>query len=246
MGALTWQPLRGFDITASVAQRTRFPTLKERFSSAFGSLEPNPSLAPERATNLSLDATLQPIRELRVDAGVFDSEVRDLVIKVPLDAQTQQWQNAGRARGYGVAVSLRARPSRWLEASGGWAALRTRRLDQDPPNDVIPYQPDQKATVAITLLPIRDLALTVVGRYVGSQSFQNLDTLQWGTLGGSRMIDARVEVVATDGLRVWLRGTNLTDANVQGQFSFPEPGRQGFVGVSFAWPEEDTTPRGAT
>lgn len=239
MGALTWQPHRVVDVTASVAQRTRFPTLKERFSSAFGNLEPNPSLAPERATNMSLDASVRPIRQLRVDAGVFDSEVRDLVIQVPLNSQTMQWQNAGRARFYGVELALRSRPLRWLEVWGGWAAMKTRRLDQAPPTDVIPYRPDQKATVALTVLPIPTLAFTVVGRYVGSQSFQNKDTSQWGTLGGYKMVDARVDVMATDGLRLWLRGTNLTDANVQGQFSFPEPGRQMFVGASFSWPEEN-------
>jgi len=239
MGALTWQPHRVVDVTASIAQRTRFPTLKERFSSAFGNLEPNPSLAAERATNMSFDASVRPIRQLRVDAGVFDSEVRDLVIQVPLNAQTMQWQNAGRARFYGVELALRSRPLRWLEVWGGWAAMKTRRLDQSPPTDTIPYRPDQKATVAVTVLPIPALAFTVVGRYVGSQSFQNKDTSQWGTLGGYKMIDARVDVMAIDGLRLWLRGTNLLDGNVQGQFSFPEPGRQVFVGASVRWPEGD-------
>lgn len=236
MGALTWQPHGTLDLTASVAERTRFPTLKERFSSAFGNLEPNPSLAPERALNASVDASYRPIRAARLDVGLFDSEVRDLVIKVPLSSQTQQWQNAGRARFYGVEASLRARPKRWLELWAGWAAMKMRRLDQEPPNDVIPYRPDQKATVALTLLPTERLALTVVGRHIGSQSFQNPDTSRWGKLGSSQMLDARVEVIAAEGLRFWVRGTNLTDANIQGQYSFPEFGRQLFVGVSSAWP----------
>ncbi len=124
--------------------------------------------------------------------------------------------------------------------------MQTRRLDQLPPNDVIPYRPGQKATIALTLFPLHELALTVVGRYVGSQSFQNPDTSRWGKLGDYEMVDARLDVMAMTGVRCWIRGTNLMDANVQGQFSFPEPGRQVFLGVSSTWPAPDDEPRGAT
>ncbi len=246
MAALTWQPAEPIDVTASVARRTRFPTLKERFSSAFGNLEPNPTLAAEHATNLALDGSWRVMRKLRLDAGVFDSEVRALVIKVPLDAQTQQWQNAGRARFYGVEALLRASPARWLELWAGWAALHARRLDQPTPANMIAYKPGQKATVAVTVFPVSDVALTLVGRYVGSQDFQNFDTSRWGMLGGYRMLDARLDVRAVDGLRVWVRGTNLTDANVMSEYSFPEHGRELFAGMSLAWPDwdDDETSRG--
>jgi iron complex outermembrane recepter protein len=237
MGGLVWRPHRTLELGASAAERTRFPTLKERFSSAFGNLEPSPSLGPERATNLSLDLTLRPMHRLRVDASGFDSELRDLVIKVPLNAQTQQWQNAGRARLSGVGVSLRSRPVRWLRVWTGWAAMKARRLDQAPPDDVVPYRPDQKATVMVTLEPISRLAATVVGRYVGSQRFQNPDTLRWGRLGGYAELDARLSFMAAQGLWLWLRGTNLTDADAEGQYSFPEPGRQVFLGAASTWPD---------
>lgn len=236
MGALTYQPHRGVDLTAGVARRTRFATLKERFSSSFGNMEPNPALGPESATNLSLDASTRLLRWLRVDVGVFDSEVRDLIIKLPLTTQLSQWQNGGRARFYGVEGSVRARPTQWLEVWGGWAAMRMRRLDQEPPDDAIPYRPDQKGTVAVTLMPIPQVALTVVGRHVGNQRFQNPNTMLWGELGSHQLFDARVDVTAVDGLRMWVRGTNLTDANVQGHFSYPEAGRQLFVGASWTGP----------
>ncbi len=239
MAALTWQPHAMADLTASAAERTRFPTLKERFSSAFGNLEPNPSLAPERAANFAIDAALRPVREVRIDAGVFESEVRDLVIQVPLNAQTLQWQNVGRARIYGAELGVQARLASWVEVWGGWAAMKTRRLDQDPPEDVVPYRPGQKATVAVTWIPASLASLTLVGRYVGSQSFQNKDTAQWGTLGSSRMFDARLDLFPINGLRLWIRGTNLTDASVQSRYSFPEPGREVFAGASLTWPKDE-------
>lgn len=245
MGALTWQPAWPVEVSVSAAHRTRFPTLKERFSSAFGNLEPNPSLAPERATNLSLDGSYRPGQAVRIDGSAFDSELRDLVIQVPLGAQVMQWQNAGRARFYGAELSVRARPAPWLEAWGGWAALRARRLDQAPPANAVAYRPDQKATVALTFLPLPVVSVTLVGRYIGSQHFQNKDTSQWGTLGGYHLVDARVDIEPTRGLSTWVRATNLLDANVQSQYSFPEPGRQVFAGAALTWPGQDNdTTRG--
>lgn len=232
--AFTWQPFDPLDVTASAAHRTRFPTLKERFSAAFGNLEPNPRLGAERATNLSLDARYQPDRRYRLDVGVFDSEVRDLVIRVPLTSQTEQWRNAGRARFYGVETALTAEPSSWLSVWAAWAAVRARRLDEPSGSDTVPYRPSQKATVSLTLRPDEVVEVTAVLRHVGAQEFQNPDTLQWGELGAYEMVDARIDLHALRGLDVWVRGTNLTDANVQGRYSYPEPGRELFVGARAA------------
>lgn len=233
MAAMTWQATAVMDVTASVAERTRFPTLKERFSEAFGSLEPNPSLMPERATNLSLDTTFRPLKQVKLDASVFDSEVRSLVIQVPVDGQRMQWQNAGRARFFGVEGAVRARAAEWVEVWGGWAAMQARRLDQAPPEDLVPYRPVHKGTAVVTVFPSSRVEVAIVARYVGEQSFQNEDTGRWGTLGGTTMFDARMDWRPVNGLRVWLRGTNLGDSNVQSRYSFPEQGRQLYLGASF-------------
>jgi iron complex outermembrane receptor protein len=238
MAAVTVQPIDNLELTASGAQRTRFPTLKERFSARFGNQEPNPGLSAERATNLSIDASYRPVQQVRIDLGFFDSEVRDLVTPVIIRPQVQQLQNQGRARFYGMEAAVRSRPLQWLELWVGWAAMKARRLDLEPPNDVVPYRPGQKLTAAVTFYPIPTVALTVVGRHIGGQSFQNPDTLQWGELGSMRLFDARVDLDAIEGVRVWVRATNITDANVQGRYSYPEPGRQIFAGLSLTWPDK--------
>ena len=235
MGSLTWQPHEAVDVTASVARTTRFPTLKERHSSAFETLAPNPNLAPERATNISLDTAVRPWRQLSFDIGAFDSELTDLIVHVPINNQTKQWQNAGRARIYGIELSLKSRPTQWLDLWAGWGAMKSRRLDVDSATDMMEYRPSQKATASATVIPTDWLAITLVQRYVGSQWFLNSDTLRWGSLGSYRMTDARVDLIPTPGLRVWVRATNLTDANAMGRYSHPQAGRQLFVGASFEW-----------
>ena len=260
MGAITWQPHQTTDISASVARRTRFPTLRERYSSAFGTMAPNPSLGAEHATNTSLDAVVRLNRYLRVEAGGFESELTRLVTQIPVDVssgdqtgdQTStgeaspigpngrrlQWQNAGRARIFGFELSARSSPAFWLDLWAGWAITKTRLLDIREKTDAMPYRPDQKATISATVRPFNKLSITAVGRYTGRQRFQNTDTLHWGTLGGFFLIDTRLDVEPVDGLRLWVRGANLADANVQAHYSFPEPGRQLFLGASFEGPPQ--------
>lgn len=249
MGAITWQPYRGknssVDITASAAHRTRFPTLKERFTSAFGALTPNPGLKPERSTNMSLDASIKPMRELMLDVGVFDSEVRDLVVRMPLQDATMQWQNVGKARYYGVELAVRATPLPWIDTWGGWTMMKAKRLDTTPPEDKIEYRPRHKLTLGLAVSPIAPVELTLIGRYIGAQDFYNIDFARWGELGGFYMLDTRVQWYAVEGLRVWLQANNITDTNAMGQYSFPEPGRQLWLGAAFEWPDLPTKRAGA-
>lgn len=236
LGSFSVRVLDGLALSASVAERTRFPTLRERFSEAFGAREPNPGLEPERATNLALDVTVEPSSAVRLDVGVFDSEVRDLVIPVVVRPQTEQLQNAGRARLAGVEARAHSAVSRWLEVEMGWAWIDAHRLDLAAPEDHLANQPEQKARLALTVHPVAWLSLTGAVRWLGAQELQNPDTLAWGKLGSAYLLDARVELRPVAGLTVWARSSNLADDYVQARYSFPEPGRQIFVGASAQWP----------
>lgn len=230
MGALTFTPAHAWSFTASVAGRARFATLRERFSTVFGAREPNALLRPERAVNLAFDAVFRPAQRLRVAAGVFDSELRDVITSVIIAPQTDQMQNAGRARLIGAEVEARFAPAPWLEAVAGWMVLHAKSGDAlDAP---MVYKPDNKGLVMVTLAPWPTVALTGVVRSIGGQDFQNPDTARWGHLGSYRVFDARIAWAFLPGLEAWVRATNLADANVEGRYSFPEAGRQLFVGLA--------------
>lgn len=175
MGSLTFTPASAWSFTASVSGRTRFPTLRERFSPVFGARAPNAHLRPERAVNLAFDAVFRPARSLRVAVGLFDSELTDVITSVMVAPQTDQLQNATRARRLGAEAEARFAPARWVEVDGGWMVLRARSGDAlDTP---MPYRPGDKGLVMVTLSPMPTLALTGVMRAIGGQDFQNPDLL---------------------------------------------------------------------
>ncbi|MCL2724529.1 MAG: TonB-dependent receptor [Polyangiaceae bacterium] len=228
LASISVTPARDFSITLSAASRTRFPTLRERFSTVFDANEPNHLLAPEHAWNFSIDAATRPTRTMRLAAGLFDSELRDLITSVVVAPQINQFQNVGHARFAGAEMEFTWSPVQWLEVLAGAMIMRARSGDAlDQP---VAYRPKSKGLVAITVTPWSTVSLTGVLRHVGEQDFQNPDTGVWGRLGAYQLFDARAEWRFHPMMRVWIRALNVTDANVEAHYSFPEPGRTIFVG----------------
>jgi len=233
MGSLAWAPIEALTAVVSVARRTRFPTLRERYSTAFGGLEPNPGLAPEQATHLALDVTARPAERLRLAAGLFTATLDNLIQPIVIRPQTEQQQNTGDGRLQGAEVSASWAPDHRLRLQAAGALLRARsRTGQDAPEQAIFYRPEHRLLGVVTLRPWGPLALTLVVRQVGPQAFQNPDSGLPGRLGTYRMFDARAELAAHRSLRVWVRASNLTDVLAESRFSFPENGREVFVGLA--------------
>lgn len=232
MGSLTWLAATNLTVTASAAARTRFPTLRERFSTVFGTRDPNPGLGPEHAVNLGLDVAYRPVRPLTLAAGLFDSEVDDLITAVIVGpGGTDRQENVGRARFYGAEGEARLALSEIVELRGGVLFMHAG-VGPDR-GDKVAYRPRQKGVFLVTVRPVPRLALTGGARYVGAQDYQNPDTGVWGRLDGYGLFDARAELeIVPRVLKGFARLSNLFDANVEGRYSFPEAGRQVFFGVS--------------
>jgi iron complex outermembrane receptor protein len=221
-------PHRVVAVSANAAFRTRFPTLRERYSSAFDTRLPNPALGPERATNASLDVVVTPVKWLRWALSGFDSEVTNLIAPVLVAPQTEQLRNVGRARFVGGETALSAKPFSFLELEAGWLVMSARQ--GATLTETMPYRPVEKGLLTLTVSPWW-LSFSATMRHVGAQSFQNPNTGLEGRLGGYQLFDLRAQI-AVHGLAAWVRIANLFDRNVEPRFSFPEPGRQLFVGVS--------------
>lgn len=229
MSGLTWFASDAFTLSLNATSRTRFPTLKERFSTSFGTRDPNPKLRPERAVNLGIDAAVRATKMLRIAVGLFDSEVRDLVTTVIVAPQTEQLQNIGRARFLGVEGQIEWAPTRWLEVLAGGLAMRAKSGENL--GDAIASTPGTKGLGMLTVRPLAKLSFSAIGRAIGPQQYQNPNTGVWERLDGYGLLDARAEYRVLPQLRVWLRATNLFDANVEARYSFPEAGRQAFIGL---------------
>ena len=72
------------EFALSFAKKTRFATMKERYSRRFGRTEPNPFLSPETAYHYETSYMHTFGDWLRVDSALFYSEVKDAIEEVAI------------------------------------------------------------------------------------------------------------------------------------------------------------------
>ncbi|MDX1428866.1 MAG: TonB-dependent receptor, partial [Rhodothermales bacterium] len=120
-------------IYVSFGRRTRFPTIKDRYSYREGRALPNPGLLPERATHVELGVDGSLSARARVRAALFAASVGDVIQAVdivePESGRTlAQLQNSGRARHLGGEISVQIHAFSWLGSEVTYAYLHLKNL----------------------------------------------------------------------------------------------------------------------
>ena len=106
----TWRVTDGQSLVAGVSRKTRFPTIKERFSGGLGSAVPNPGLDPESALHYEIGFRQQGAN-WSAKAAVFQSDLDDAIQTITLlptscsSPPCTQLQNIGEQRNRGVELS---------------------------------------------------------------------------------------------------------------------------------------------
>ena len=107
-GGLYWQADADTLIHATVSQRTRFPTLKDRYSSRMGSVWPNPDIEAEKAFGAEIGITREFAKILQTRAVVFLKQCEnyiELATAAIGGVYKDQYQNIGRVRIPGLEIT---------------------------------------------------------------------------------------------------------------------------------------------
>lgn len=121
-----WGQLR-----ASIANKTRFATMMERYSTRFGRVIPNPDLKAERARHYEIGYSATVLGDWSLDAALFRSDVKDSIqtVTVPsgqCNATTcDQPQNVAKARHVGAELGLQGSIGAW-DLGGNYTWLRRK------------------------------------------------------------------------------------------------------------------------
>jgi iron complex outermembrane receptor protein len=117
----TYQIQESTSVFAGVAEKTRFPTIKERFSGGLGSAVPNPGLKPESALHVEVGAE-QKGTHWSARLALYQSRLHDAVQQVSLAPTAcsappcTELENVGRQR------------NRGFELTGGYSPIDTLHL----------------------------------------------------------------------------------------------------------------------
>ena len=236
--ALQFSPVAGWQTKASLARKSRFPTIKDRYSYRLGTALPNATLKPERATHAELGLSGQALVGLQVNAAVFRSDISDLIQSVSVatlcgTSACLQAQNIGRARAQGVELGAEWRLGAW-QLDGHYQYLDRDNLSQ--PQVLLTDTPRHQLSghVGVTLSP----TVVLHGQLkLASSRYSSSDGLQVA----GRYAVADLKAVWTPQQAAvplaWEAGVhNLGDRRYAYSEGFPEPGRQLFVQARLTWP----------
>ncbi len=223
-----YHPGQAFFVSLQANRRARFPTLKERYSSTVTGRVPNPSLQPEKAWNVGLDAGYEKER-FRLTAGLFFSDVSDLIEETLLPSGDRRIDNQGKVRYTGAEASVDWIPLEGLRLQARYAFLHWHRMDA--PDDHLPRRPAHTGTAALSYQGGDRWSVSTTLRAVSGRDAQDPDTGSWGRLDPYVLWDLLLLVRPLEKVSLWFRVENLLDTDYETEYGFPEPGRTFWVGI---------------
>ena len=223
-------------ITLSVARKTRFATIKDRYSYKFGTFIPNPDLKAENALNYDLSYHTLFTGKLSVQASLFYSKIGNLiqtVNNVQVDPKTgtnlSQVQNVGRAEYYGAELAIGYPIADQVRIDANYTYLKRKNLSN--PSIYLTDVPQNKVFGSIQYTPIKKLYVMASEEY-NSKRYST----SYGTVSGEfALTNVKAHLTLVKGFSIEGGVNNLFDKNYTLVEGFPEAGRNYFANVIFSY-----------
>lgn len=213
---------------ATVSQKTRFATIKDRYSYRMGTAIPNPDLKPEKALNYELNYTALLFDKLTFQTAVFYSELSDAILSVSnVQPGRSQMQNFGKAEYKGIEAQLNYVVLENLSLNFNYTYLERKNITN--PNIHFTDVPNTKVMGTLEYSPIKILRLIANSEFNSSR---------FSTSYGARVPDytllnfyASGKITKNFSLDAGIN--NIFDRNYSLVEGYPEEGRNFFVTLRF-------------
>jgi iron complex outermembrane receptor protein len=212
----------------SVSERTRFPTMFERFSSRFGGALSNPWLEPERALNLELGIADQILPGLEGSAALFHSKVEDAIesVSVVYNGDTySQSQNVGEATFQGAELSFTLTVSARLEIGGHYSYVSTDVDDPNDPTARLTTTPRHSGFLYTQWRPLEKLSVIPSLELRDDRWSSNAQGNGYVRTGGYELMGLKLEYELWPNWQISVTGRNLMDKNYAVVDGYPQEGR---------------------
>lgn len=221
-----------------VSDRTRFPTLFERYSTRFGLAIANPNLLPERATNFQIGWDGLVTQKMKVSTDAYYSIIANMIetvgITVPGYGATTQSQNvgSGHAVGFDFKVDYALRDDLTV---GGQLGLIHRYIQTSVlmnPNIQLIGVPGATGMIYANWLPISNLTVTPNIQFASDRWSPNYNTTAYVQTGAYMLMNIKATYQVTQNFNLFAGGNNLTDRLYYLTDGYPEPGRTFYLGAT--------------
>lgn len=238
-------PLPWLRIKANWQESLRAPGFDELYLPDKGFIRGNPDLLPEQARNSDVGVVLQlaelgPLRDLSFEGGVFQQDIDESIVWVPISPRTVEPNNTGPARVRGFELAFEVALTRFLRLTANHTGLQSESLTTGRP---LPGRADSESLVR--------LEIGERGRWKTVGEMHRTGEIPVSPSGAillpSRIVwsaSAAINLAGFDALHmpgrlrefwIYLTLSNISDVAVRDGLFFPQPGRSGFIGTEIEW-----------
>ncbi|OXA94112.1 TonB-dependent receptor plug domain-containing protein [Flavobacterium hercynium] len=213
---------------ATVSQKTRFATIKDRYSYRMGTAIPNPDLKPETALNYEVNYTAQFFEKVTFQTALFYSSLTDAILSVSnVQPGKAQMQNFGKAEYRGVEAQVNYSILENLSFNVNYTYLERKNVTN--PSIYFTDVPNTKVMGTLEYAPVSIVKLIANTEFNSSR---------FSTSYGTRVADytllnlyASAKILKNFSLDAGI--SNIFDRNYSLVEGFPEEGRNFFVTLRF-------------
>jgi iron complex outermembrane receptor protein len=210
------------------ARKSRFPTIKDRYSYKLGTALPNPYLQTEEANHLEVGYSEVVGGNWLLDMAVFHTDISNLIQAVTIPSSMcssppcSQMQNAGKARSQGVELSAQGSIGAW-DLSAAYTYLDRSNLSN--PSVLLTDTPKQHLTASAVWKAGR-WSVTTTGE-AATKRYSNSTGTQ--VASGFGVVNTKAGYRFANGVLAEAGVRNLFDRLYAYTEGFPEAGRTYFV-----------------
>lgn len=212
-------------VHASIARKTRFATMKDKYSYKLGTALPNPGLDPETSLNYEVGYDDLIFDKIRLKTAVFYNDFKDFILfaVVPDPSNPQktlnQNQNIGKVKNYGFEIGLTAEILDKLEGGFNYTYLQ---WDNDSNPDKLTNLPEHKIFSYLKYMPLK--AITLLGSLeYDSERYSSSDGRR--VAGAFTVFNAKAAYEIIRDLSVEFNVSNVFDKDYAIDEGYSEPGR---------------------
>lgn len=230
VGAFYALPRSG-QLHATVSRKSRFPTVKDRYSSGLGTAVPNSNLQPEIATHYEFGYAGTLVTNLSFQLNLFFSRIEDTIQRVPAGPGLFQLQNTGESEHRGVEIAARYNHADRLRL--GWNYLFLERENISNPALRLTGTPKHHVFGYAEFIPVEWLSLIPSVEYSSRRYAPAHPTATTGDVDSFFLAHGKVSIRLAKGFTLNAGVNNIFDKNYQLVEGFPEEGRNWFANASY-------------
>ncbi|MBZ0205029.1 MAG: TonB-dependent receptor [Flavobacteriales bacterium] len=225
---IQFQPRSDHRLHLSGSSKTRFATIKDRYSYRMGQAVPNPDLGSETAINTEIGYTGSINDRLVVEAALFYSHLNDVIQQVD-NVQGSKWQlqNAGEAVFLGGELALNWSASPKVQVGANYSYIQQNNVD-NPEIEFIGVPP-QKVFGHVDFRPTKWIFLNANAEYNDSR----YSTSYGGQTDPFAVFNAKVGFHLKQHITLEATANNIVDANYAITEGYPCEGRNFMLRLLF-------------